>query len=110
MIRNPRVRYGAMALPAFHTMGISTQLLYPVYGITCTCIYPPVVHAPEDLPIMPTSDNAMGHMKLTKANIMITVPAILHMWVQSDDAIEMLKGFIAVVSRLGFASSYFSII
>ncbi len=98
-IDNPRVRLGSMALPPFHTMGISQQLLYPMYGICCTCIYPPVVFSPEDLPVIPTSENILEHMKKTGCDFIILVPAILHLWAQSEETIQYLKGLRAVVGR-----------
>ncbi|TFK74192.1 acetyl-CoA synthetase-like protein, partial [Pluteus cervinus] len=80
-----------MPLPPFHTMGLFTQLFYPIFENLTAAIYPPRVFSPEQIPAIPSPDNVIQHMKRTRSKATITVPAFLQAWIQSDSAIDVLK-------------------
>lgn len=80
-----------MALPAFHTLGIYSQVLYTLYGGTSLALYPPVTTSSDRIPMMPTPDNILEHTRRTKSNAIMTIPALLQIWGQSKEAVEFLK-------------------
>ncbi|RDB20739.1 Non-canonical non-ribosomal peptide synthetase FUB8 [Hypsizygus marmoreus] len=87
----PRVRIAGMPLPSFHTLGIYAQVLYTLVGMSSVGVYPPLVTSKELLPMMPTPDNILDHTRRTKSNAMITIPALLQIWAQTQDAVDLLK-------------------
>jgi hypothetical protein len=93
----PKIRLGAMASPPFHTLGFITQLLRPIYGAICVCLFPPTVFSPTDHPVVPTSDNTLEALRRTGSNALTIVPAILQAWAHDDEAIKFLKDFIFIV-------------
>ncbi|KAJ7300581.1 hypothetical protein DFH08DRAFT_999625 [Mycena albidolilacea] len=56
---------GAMAVPPFHIFGIWEQLVQPPAG-TCVAVYPPAGALPGALPITPSADNILEHVRMTK--------------------------------------------
>ncbi|KAJ3517676.1 hypothetical protein NLJ89_g350 [Agrocybe chaxingu] len=92
----PRLVMGTMPLPPFHTIGVYLQLIQPLFGIMPIGVFPPVVHSPGDQPMPPTPDNTLIHLKRTKTNCLIIVPAFLHAWVNSQEALDLMKSFIFV--------------
>ncbi|KAG6831500.1 putative NRPS-like protein biosynthetic cluster [Tephrocybe sp. NHM501043] len=87
----PRVRIAGMMLPSFHTLGVYTQILYTLVGVNSVGVYPPQVTSREATPMMPTPDNILDHTRRTKSNSMITIPALLQIWAQSQTAVDLLK-------------------
>ncbi|KAG6906942.1 putative NRPS-like protein biosynthetic cluster [Tephrocybe rancida] len=87
----PRVRIAGMMLPSFHTLGVYTQVLYTLVGVNSVGVYPPQVTSREATPMMPTPDNILDHTRRTKSNSMITIPALLQIWAQSPEAVDLLK-------------------
>ncbi|CAA7263093.1 unnamed protein product [Cyclocybe aegerita] len=92
----PRLVMGTMPLPPFHTIGIYLQLIQPLFGIIPIGVFPPVVHSSGDQPMPPTPDNTLKHLKSTKTNCLIIVPAFLHAWVNSQEALDLMKSFVFV--------------
>ncbi|KAJ7718234.1 putative aminoadipate reductase [Mycena metata] len=87
--RSPRHAVGA--LPAFHTLGMFSQLLGAVLNSGTACIYPPVSTATEyNIPAAPTPQSALENAKRTHATGITAVPAFLLEW-QSPDDIEYLR-------------------
>ncbi|KAJ3517669.1 hypothetical protein NLJ89_g348 [Agrocybe chaxingu] len=106
--RVPRIRMAAMHLPPFHTLGIYAHLLWTLYGCTTMGLYPPVVESSEMVPILPTPDNILEHLRNTNSNCIITIPTLLQIWAQDPKAVDTLSKleFVsysggAVVPRLG---------
>lgn len=97
---HPRTRFGGMALPSFHTLGIYYQLLYTIYGIILVTVFPPKVLSPGDLPFLATSDNILEHLERTKSNCFTIVPTFLHVWAQSEAALMFLKSMAWIVNHL----------
>ncbi|KAG6864081.1 hypothetical protein C0993_009449, partial [Termitomyces sp. T159_Od127] len=87
----PRARIAAMMLPPFHTLGIYVQILYAMFGLVSLGVYPPQVTSSEKMPIIPTPENILEHIRRSKSNSMITIPALLQVWAQSPDAIDLLR-------------------
>ncbi|KAJ7622608.1 putative aminoadipate reductase [Mycena polygramma] len=86
---SPRQAVGA--LPAFHTLGMLTQLMTPILNGATACIYPPVSTATEYIvPPNPTSENALENAKRTNATGITAVPATILDW-QSPEDIAYLK-------------------
>lgn len=94
-----------MALPAFHTFGIIVQIIYALYSVTSIALYPPTVLSKDSLPMMPTPANILEHTARTKANGMFAIPALLQVWAQQKEAVELLKTMAFVVSNL--VTNYF---
>jgi len=90
-----------MSLPPFHTMGIYTQVIYPLYCLNCIGVFPPTVVSKASFPIMATPANILEHTARTKSNAIITVPAFIQIWAQSKESIDLLKTLEFVVSNLG---------
>ncbi|KAF8871770.1 putative aminoadipate reductase [Infundibulicybe gibba] len=80
-----------MPLPPFHTLGIYTQLLVPLYGLVPIAMYPPLVTSPGLLPMIASPDNILDHTQRTHSTGMVTIPAFLQIWSQSNAALEILK-------------------
>ncbi|KAG6810396.1 putative NRPS-like protein biosynthetic cluster [Tricholoma furcatifolium] len=87
----PRVRIAGMMLPSFHTLGVYVQVLYALFGVNSIGVYPPQVTSTEMTPMMPTPDNILDHTRRTKCNSMITIPTLLQIWAQSQEAVDLLK-------------------
>ncbi|KAF8878948.1 putative aminoadipate reductase [Infundibulicybe gibba] len=93
----PRVRIAAMHLPAFHTLGIYVQVLDALFGVVSIGLYPPTATAPDLLPVMSTPDNILEHARRTKSSAMVTIPALLQIWAQSKEAVDMLRSLVFVM-------------
>ncbi|KAJ6558269.1 acetyl-CoA synthetase-like protein [Mycena capillaripes] len=86
---SPRLAVGA--LPAFHTLGMMTQLLAPILCGGTACIYPLASTATEYvIPLSPTPENALENAKRANATGIIAVPALILEW-QSPEDIAYLK-------------------
>ncbi|KAF9463989.1 putative nonribosomal peptide synthetase [Collybia nuda] len=92
----PRLIMAAMFSPPFHTLGVYTQLLHPIYCRVCIAVYPPVVFSTTDLPMIPSPDNVLDHMRRTNSTSMVTIPLMLQAWSHSQEAIDFLKTFVFV--------------
>lgn len=98
-------RHAVGALPAFHTLGMLTQLMTPILNGGTACIYPPVSTATEYVvPPNPTSENALENAKRTNATGITAVPAMVLEW-QSPQQIAYLKTLKLVVSKLIFQAT-----
>ncbi|KAJ7656866.1 putative aminoadipate reductase [Mycena polygramma] len=84
-------RHAVGALPAFHTLGMITQLLVPILNGATVCIYPPVSTATEyAIPPNPTPESALENAKRANATGITAVPAFLLEW-QSPEHVAYLK-------------------
>lgn len=95
---NDQTVMGCMPLPSFHTMGVMTQLLAPMYCLIISAIYPPIAKTPASLPITPTPDNILDHMRRTKVNGIVMVPTLLHTLSQDKTKLDFLAAMSFVVS------------
>ncbi|KAF9000290.1 putative nonribosomal peptide synthetase [Cyathus striatus] len=89
----PALRIGAMALPAFHSLGFCAQVIYTVYGLICVSVFPPVVKSPDDQPCLPTSNNILEHLRRTGSNGLIIIPTLLREIVECPDGVDTLRHF-----------------
>ncbi|KAF9044199.1 putative aminoadipate reductase [Panaeolus papilionaceus] len=94
---NDQTVMGCMPLPSFHTMGVMTQLLAPMYCLIISAIYPPTAKTPASLPITPTPDNILDHMRRTKVNGIVMVPTLLHTLSQDKTKLDFLAAMSFVV-------------
>ncbi|KAJ6601010.1 putative aminoadipate reductase [Mycena vulgaris] len=86
---SPRQAVGS--LPAFHTMGMVSQLLYPLLSGGTACIYAPASTATEYvIPVVPTPENALENARKTHATGISAVPSLILEW-QSPEQVEYLK-------------------
>ncbi|KAG6878149.1 hypothetical protein C0993_011567 [Termitomyces sp. T159_Od127] len=91
-LHNPRLTIGCMCMPPFHAFGIGMQLFSAVYGVFCIAVYPPTSALPELLPpIVPSPENILEHMKLTKSDILVAPPTLYQIWATSPEAVKYLK-------------------
>ncbi|KAJ6514497.1 putative aminoadipate reductase [Mycena vitilis] len=84
-------RHAVGALPAFHTLGMFTQLITPILNGATACIYPPVSTATEYIiPPNPTPESALENAKRADATGITAVPATILDW-QSPEHVAYLK-------------------
>ncbi|KAF5318761.1 hypothetical protein D9619_011064 [Psilocybe cf. subviscida] len=88
---------GVMALPAFHTLGLTSHVLRAAYGLCTVALYPPIADTPSKLPVMPTPDNIIEHMRRTGCEDLVSIPALFNIWVQQKDTVEYLASLKLVV-------------
>ncbi|KZT21262.1 acetyl-CoA synthetase-like protein [Neolentinus lepideus HHB14362 ss-1] len=81
------LRFGALALPTFHLLGLSYQVFTPLVDGTSVAMFEPKYPA---LPIIPGPENTLEGMKRTKVNAIICVPTFLELWSESEDALAFL--------------------
>ncbi|KIJ62360.1 hypothetical protein HYDPIDRAFT_114897 [Hydnomerulius pinastri MD-312] len=83
---------GAMSLPPFHVLGVVMQLYVPFSGVITAAIYPPRSFAdPRVAPVIPTGDNILEALQETNSSVLVSVPAFLEEYGNSEKAIEELK-------------------
>ncbi|KAK7033978.1 hypothetical protein VNI00_012605 [Paramarasmius palmivorus] len=96
------IRMGAMAIPAFHTLGFVLQIVYPLFGcITCTLFMPAVLDVENDVLVMPTPTNTLDVMERTGTTMTIIFPTFLQIWSQEEESMRRLKSFDYVASAGG---------
>ncbi|KZT22888.1 acetyl-CoA synthetase-like protein [Neolentinus lepideus HHB14362 ss-1] len=88
LARYPKpLRFGALALPAFHMMGVAFQTFAPLITGTSVALFEPKYPA---LPIVPGPGNTFEGLKRTKVNAVICVPTSLELWSESEEALAFL--------------------
>ncbi|KAF9814140.1 hypothetical protein IEO21_05278 [Rhodonia placenta] len=94
--RKRAIRWGCMALPAFHTMGLSAQLLAPLVSGQQTSLYPPraIFSAP---PIVPTPQNTIETARKTQCTAIESVPAFLEAWAHNEEDVKFLASLEALI-------------
>ncbi|KAJ3528253.1 hypothetical protein NM688_g8022 [Phlebia brevispora] len=101
-MREDGLRVGPMALPAFHTFGIYTQIYTPLVSGISVALFTP--QAPAS-PVVPNPQVVLEVAKTVGCNILIAVPAFLEIWAQSDKAVKFLASLKAVQYSGGPLSS-----
>ncbi|KAH9941064.1 hypothetical protein B0H21DRAFT_811720 [Amylocystis lapponica] len=81
------LKWGVMASPPFHSMGIFVQLYSPFLNGVPAAIFPPQAPA---LPIMPTPENTLDAIRRTRCTATLGAPAFLEDWVQDEDTVKLL--------------------
>ncbi|KAF9000302.1 hypothetical protein BDQ17DRAFT_1427302 [Cyathus striatus] len=89
----PRLRFGAMAIPPFHFIGFLLQVVYPVYGLLSLSVFPPTVWHETDQPSPATAEDILLHLRRTNANGVVLIPMMLEGMANSLDNIEYLRSF-----------------
>lgn len=84
--RDRKVRYGGMALPTFHAMGLSIQIVYPLASSQPIALYAPQWPAP---PVVPNTRNTLEFSKLMQCNGLISTPAFLEVRLRSSQSVPM---------------------
>lgn len=74
--RRKAIRWGCMALPPFHVMGLCSQLYAPLLSGQPTSLFPPraIVSAP---PVVPTPQNTIETARKTGCTAIESVPAFV---------------------------------
>ncbi|KAJ7236069.1 hypothetical protein B0H12DRAFT_1256772 [Mycena haematopus] len=62
-------------LPAFHSLGMMTQILIPILSGGTACVYPLASTAKYIIPVVPTAENAIENAQRAKATGIMTSPA-----------------------------------
>ncbi|KAK7693158.1 hypothetical protein QCA50_002724 [Cerrena zonata] len=83
-----QLRSAGMLLPTFHLMGTLAQLYYPAATGLPVAVFTPQEPLP---PHIPNPQNILEVVKVAKCTALSTVPTFLEQWVQSPEAIEVLK-------------------
>ncbi|KXN91379.1 Long-chain-fatty-acid--CoA ligase [Leucoagaricus sp. SymC.cos] len=102
---NPRLRYSAIGLPPFHTMGFIVCTLKPAFHGLSIGIFPPVDTISGAQPLVPTPKNILEHAKRTQVTGLVTVPAFLQTWVHSKEDIDFLASLKHVLFAGGMLST-----
>ncbi|KAF9445951.1 putative aminoadipate reductase [Macrolepiota fuliginosa MF-IS2] len=102
---NPRLRYGAMALPPFHAWGFHIHTVLAVYHALSIGVYPPTSPNSGNLSIVPSPENVLEHTKRTKCSGLATVPAFLHSWAHSESYVNYLATLDHIVFAGGAVST-----
>nr|GAT45908.1 acetyl-CoA synthetase-like protein [Mycena chlorophos] len=89
-LRTLSPRLAAGALPPFHAFGLYTHLLGPLVQGGTVCLYPPLSLTEYRLPLGVTPANALEHAKRSRADGIMTVPALLGAWAGSEKDVEYL--------------------
>ncbi|KAJ7123146.1 hypothetical protein C8R44DRAFT_671002 [Mycena epipterygia] len=95
-LHRPSLRIGATILPSFHTLGIYFQLLTPLVALCPVNVAPPICPSPKSLPYVASPANALEHAQATGCNSIVTIPAILEMWLSNPDSVAFLQGLSVV--------------
>ncbi|KIK64285.1 hypothetical protein GYMLUDRAFT_94733 [Collybiopsis luxurians FD-317 M1] len=88
---------GAAGLPPFHIFAILNQGYVPLYGLVTVSMFTPTVTRADALPMALSPQNVLENSRLTKANALMTVPAFLHLWSHSEEAVNQLAEKIVVI-------------
>ncbi|KAF7430338.1 hypothetical protein PC9H_006043 [Pleurotus ostreatus] len=96
-IKHSSHRFGSMALPSFHTLGIYFQVLCPIFAGVTAGVYPPTMTSASATPIMPTPDNILDHARRVQCDVIVVLPTLLQIWSHSPDTLEYLKSLYLIV-------------
>ncbi|KAI0337721.1 acetyl-CoA synthetase-like protein [Trametopsis cervina] len=94
--RKRPIRGASGALPSFHTMGISLQMLDPLATGQWVGLFTPQDPLP---PPIPTPEKVLDLARVTKCNSITSVPTFIEIWAQSEEALK----FLANLKVLGFS-------
>ncbi|PCH35038.1 acetyl-CoA synthetase-like protein, partial [Wolfiporia cocos MD-104 SS10] len=94
--RRKAIRWGCMALPPFHVMGLCSQLYAPLLSGQPTSLFPPraIVSAP---PVVPTPQNTIETARKTGCTAIESVPAFVEAWSQNEDDAKYLASLQALI-------------
>ncbi|KAJ7698943.1 hypothetical protein B0H17DRAFT_1167813 [Mycena rosella] len=100
---DPPLRISSMGLPPFHTFGINSQLILPLYSGLCVSVYPPTADpASGALPMSPSPASILDHALRTDSNALLTIPAMLQIWAHSPAALAHLQTMALIIYSGGF--------
>ncbi|KAF7798255.1 hypothetical protein EIP86_009472 [Pleurotus ostreatoroseus] len=85
--RDHCVRWAAMALPTFHSMGILTQLMAPLVSGQPVGVYEPKYPGP---PVVPNPQNLLNATRICGCNAVMTVPSFIEVWAESEDSVKFM--------------------
>ncbi|KAG6885392.1 putative NRPS-like protein biosynthetic cluster [Termitomyces sp. T159_Od127] len=88
-----RLTIGCMCMPPFHAFGIGIQLFVPIYVLFSIAVYPPNAASPDkpSPPVVPSPENVLEHMKLTKSDVLVAPPTFYQIWALLPEAVKYLK-------------------
>ncbi|KAJ7458517.1 hypothetical protein FB451DRAFT_1046638 [Mycena latifolia] len=81
----------AMHVPAYHMSGIYMALLHPVYGRIPVAVYPPTASSPDGVPVFPSPENVLDHVRKTDCKTLFSIPVLIVTWSRSPEAVNLLK-------------------
>ncbi|KAF9811531.1 hypothetical protein IEO21_06535 [Rhodonia placenta] len=88
--------WGPMMLPPFHTLGITTQLVYPLGSAKPAVLFTPRAHLGV-APLIPTPELTLDAVRQTKVDVLVVVPSVLEAWVQDKESMVVLNTIKAVI-------------
>ncbi|KZT04547.1 acetyl-CoA synthetase-like protein [Laetiporus sulphureus 93-53] len=96
--RKRAIRWGCMALPGFHVMGLCSQLYAPLVSGQPTSLFPPraLQSAP---PVVPTPQNTIDTARKTGCTAIESVPAFVEAWAHNEEDMK----YLATLDSLIFA-------
>ncbi|GAB1517058.1 hypothetical protein RhiTH_000101 [Rhizoctonia solani] len=89
------IRFGTMALPTFHAMGMFLQVMMPLYAG-----YTQVMFAPSRIPVVPTPDLTIKAGIGARCEYMMCVPAFLEAWSVDENAVSQLRRMKGIVGHV----------
>ncbi|TFK74161.1 acetyl-CoA synthetase-like protein [Pluteus cervinus] len=90
-VRHTHITFACMALPPFHALGVFIETMYPVFHQLTIAVYPPCVFSKGQLPMIPSPDNIIEHVRRINPDALVIVPAFLQAWARSPSAISVLN-------------------
>lgn len=93
---------GVAALPAFHTLGFTMQIILPLITGKRIALFHPRFPEP---PVNPNPDNTLEALRLTGSNCVIAVPSFFEAWANSKEGVEFLASCEFAASSGGPLSS-----
>ncbi|EPQ53300.1 acetyl-CoA synthetase-like protein [Gloeophyllum trabeum ATCC 11539] len=93
---------GVAALPAFHTLGFTMQIILPLITGKRIALFH---HRFPEPPVNPNPDNTLEALRLTGSNCVIAVPSFFEAWANSKEGVEFLASCEFAASSGGPLSS-----
>ncbi|GJE97028.1 acetyl-CoA synthetase-like protein [Phanerochaete sordida] len=83
-----KIRFGGMALPTFHAMGMLVQAFFPLASLQPVAVYAPRF---PDPPETPNPASVLQLCKLAQCEGLIAAPSFIETWSHDPDAIAYLR-------------------
>ncbi|PCH36937.1 acetyl-CoA synthetase-like protein [Wolfiporia cocos MD-104 SS10] len=87
--------WGSPALPPFHTLGLTGQLLIALISGRPSALFAPRTHRGEALGV-PTPEGTLEVVRAAGVDVLLCVPSFLEAWAQDEESVRFLATLPAV--------------